>query len=162
MSWLSIDDVLEAIRAELQLSTATEHELIEEIRGHLEDAVAEARKAGNDEQTALLKVADKFGVEEVGQALNELHAPLESVDAILACFIPVLGALVLRWLAFAPDGTTLGWEMLLLRPAFWIVAAVALIVPLMQFQRWRYTVISWGFFWSITMMFIILPNIQAW
>ena len=159
---LSINDVLASIQAELSLSTETEYELLEEIRGHLEDAVEEAHVQGQDKQTALLKAAEKFGVTEVGQALQEVHAPWESAEAILVCFVPVLTALILRWLAFAPDGTALGWQMWLLRPAFWVVAAVLLFIPLIQFQKWRYTVVSWGFFWLMTIIFVALPNIQSW
>ncbi len=159
---MTIERVLDAIRQELQVSTETELELLEEIRGHLEDAVDDARAKGADEQIALLKVAERFGATEVGQALQAVHAPWESTDAIMACFIPVLTTLVLRWLAFAPEGTTLGWQMWLLRPAFWLVAAVLLIIPLIQFHRWRYTVISWSFFWTVTVLFIALPNIQNW
>jgi hypothetical protein len=162
MSRLTIDQVLDAIRAELDLSRETEYELLEEIRGHLEDAVTDAQAQGTDEETALLKVADKFGVSEVGQALQEIHAPWESAEAIMACFLPVLAALILRWLAFAPDGSPLGWQGLLLRPAFWIVATAALLIPILQFQRWHYALVSWGFFWVITMLFITLPTIQNW
>lgn len=159
---LTIDDVLNAIRTELQLSRETEQELLEEIRGHLEDALEAAQQDGTDEETALLKVADKFGVTEVGRALNELHTPWESAEAIMACFLPVLAALILRWLAFAPDGSPLGWQGLLLRPAFWVVATAALLIPILQFTRWHYALISWGFFWAITVLFVTLPNIQNW
>ena len=162
MTFYTIDDILDLIRQELDLSTATQWEVLEEIRDHLEEAVAEAKAAGEDEQTALFKVAEKFGVHEVGQALQEVHAPWESAEAIRACFIPVLAALILRWFAFNPDGTVRNWEMWLLSPSFLIVALVLLLVPLIQFQQWRYTLFSWGFFWGITMIFVTLPNIQDW
>lgn len=162
MTPITLEDVLQAIRAELNLSQATEYELIAEIRTHLEDALADAQAQGLDEEVALLKVADKFGVTEVGQALQHVHAPWESAEAIMACFLPVLTTLILRWLAFAPDGTAIGWQNWLLRPAFWVVATVMLIIPLIKFQKWHYAIISWSVFWAITMLFITLPTIQKW
>ncbi len=64
-------------------------------------------------------------------------------------------ALLLRWLVFAPDGTALGWQQVLGRPAFWMVALAALLVPLLKFERWRYALVSWGFFWIITVIFAL-------
>jgi hypothetical protein len=45
---VTIDDVLEQIRSRMNLEAETEHEVLEEIRGHLEEAVADARAAGED------------------------------------------------------------------------------------------------------------------
>jgi hypothetical protein len=72
----------------------------------------------------------------------------------------VVCALVLRWLAFAPDGTALGWPQLLSRPAFWIVALAALFVPLLKFERWRYALATWVLFWGLTVLFVMLPALR--
>ena len=166
----AIDLILAEIRAELELSSETERELLEEIRGHLEDAVETAVSTSLNAgvspdqavETALLEVAQRFGARDVGRALQEVHAPWESADAIIACIIPVVAALMLRWIVFAPDGSAIGWQEILARPAFWIVAFVALLVPVLQFQRWQYALVSWTFFWAITVIFIALPTIQSW
>ncbi len=158
----AIDLILTEIRAELDLSSETETELLEEVRGHLEDAVETAVSQGQNVETALLDVAERFGARDVGRALQEVHAPWESADAIIACIIPVVAALILRWIVFAPDGSAIGWQEILVRPAFWIVALAALLVPVFQFQRWQYALISWTFFWAITVIFIALPTIQSW
>ena len=105
MSQLTIDDVLLRIAANLHLSKETEHEMLTEIRTHLEEAVAEALSQGTDEQTALLKAAEQFGVEEAAAELQEVHTGRKSLDAIALVAVPVLFALVLRWLAFTPDGS---------------------------------------------------------
>ncbi|HEX6387364.1 MAG TPA: hypothetical protein VF177_22070, partial [Anaerolineae bacterium] len=76
--------------------------------------------------------------------------------------VPVLFAIILRWLAFAPDGSALGWQVLLLRPGFWIVALVALVVPFLQFRQWRFALLGWGFFWLLTIIFIVFPSINRW
>ncbi len=162
MDDMTMEDVLEAIHAELALSSETEHELLQEIRTHLEDAVAEARMTGMDERSALLKAAERFGVREVGAELQKVHVAWESADAIVACALPVLAALVLRWLIFAPDGTALGWPELLVRPAFWVVAMAALVAPVIQFHRWRYALVSWGLFWIISVVFVAFPAIGDW
>jgi hypothetical protein len=67
---------------------------------------------------ALAEAAAHFGVEEVGAELQAVHAGWGTADAVIAAALPVVCALVLRWLAFAPDGTALGWPQMLTRPAF--------------------------------------------
>lgn len=159
---MTIDDLLDAIHAELALSSETENELLQEIRAHLEDAVADARMKGMDERSALLKAAERFGGKEAGVELQKVHAAWESADAIVACALPVLAALVLRWLIFAPDGTALGWPELLVRPAFWIVALAALLAPMIQFRRWRYALVGWALFWVLSVIFVAFPAMGDW
>lgn len=159
---VTIDQVLAQIKKHLNLSKETEHELLAEIRTHLEDAVAEAVAKGEDEQVALLKAAERFGVDEVGAELQEVHEGWDSIDAIVLSALPVLFALILRWLAFAPDGSALDWPTLLARPAFWIVAIVALVIPFLQFRRWRFALLGWSFFWLLTVVFVVFPSINDW
>lgn len=150
-----IEQVLARIRAQMNLDRETEHEVLEEIRSHLEEVVAEAQAQGADEAEALAQAAARFGVEEVGTTLQEVHAGWGTADAVIAAGLPVLCALLLRWLVFAPDGTALGWQQVLVRPTFWMVALAALLVPLLKFERWRYALVSWGFFWIITVIFAL-------
>lgn len=159
---MGIQTVLEQIRSHLNLSSETERELLEEIRTHLEDAVAEAEANGTDPQAAMDAVAARFGVEEVGQELQMVHESWESADAILACIIPVALALILRWLIFAPDGSVLGWTEILVRPAFWVVAIVALVVPWLKFNRWPYALAGWVIFWGLTLIFTLYPTFSQW
>jgi len=156
-----IDGLLARIRAEMDLDGETEQEVVAEIRDHLEEAVAEARAEGLDEAAALTRAAAQFGLEEeIGQALQAAHAGWGTADAVVAAGLPVVCALVLRWLAFAPDGTALGWPQLLSRPAFWIVALAALFVPLLKFERWRYALATWVLFWGLTVIFVMLPALR--
>lgn len=155
MASSNIDEFLARIQAQMDLNRETENEVLEELRSHLEDAVAEAKAQGVDESTALAEAAARFGVEEVGTALQAVHAGWGTADAVIAAGLPVVCALVLRWLVFAPDGTALGWSQMLARPAFWIVALSALLVPLLKFERWRYALVSWGFFWIMTVIFAL-------
>jgi hypothetical protein len=158
MARVTVDQVLGNISIHLHLSKETEHELLAEIRTHLEDVLANAVSNGEDEQTALLQAAEQFGVDEVGTELQEIHAKRDSIDAIVASALPVLLALVLRWLIFAPDGSALGWHLLLIRPEVWIVAATALVLPVICFRRLRFAVVGWGIFWFLTVIFILFPT----
>jgi hypothetical protein len=161
MDEVTVDQVLEKIRRHLHLSKETEHELLEEIRTHLEDTAAEAAARGEDPYRALLLAAERFGVEAVAAELQDLHAGRESLEALAAAALPVLFAVVMRWLAFAPDGSSVNWQQMLERPGFWIVAFAALLIPGMLFQRWRFALAGWGIFWLLTVLFTVFPtNIQ--
>jgi hypothetical protein len=157
---MDVDDVLDSIRADLDLEAEKEHELLQEVRAHLEDAVAAARARGLDEQAALAEAAACFGVEEVGRELQAAHMGWGTADGVVAAALPVVCALVLRWLVFAPDGTAVGWREVLVRPAFWVVAIAALAVPLLRFPRWRYALVSWAFFWVLSMIFFAWPALR--
>jgi hypothetical protein len=156
-----LEQLLAQIRAEMDLESDTEHEVMAEIRAHLEEAWAEARAQGLSESQALAEVRQRFGPSrEIGQSLHQAHVGWGTADGVLAAGLPVLCALVLRWLVFAPDGTALGWPELLNRPSFWIVALVMLLVPLLKFGRWRYAVASWVVFWALTVIFVSWPALR--
>lgn len=158
----TISRLLATIEAELTLSQETKQELLAELRDHLEDAWETAVANGEDPETALHKVIHRFGGAEVGQALQQVHVQWESSEAILACLIPVLATLVLRWVLFTPDGAIAGWQSVLVQPAFWVVALALLLIPVLQFQRWRYVLVNWGFFWIVTLIFILIPAAKTW
>jgi hypothetical protein len=156
-----IDRLVARIGAQMDLDSETEHEVLAEIRDHLEEAVAEARAEGLDETDALAQAAARFGLEEeIGRELQSTHAGWGTADAVIAAGLPVVCALILRWLVFAPDGTALGWPQLLSRPAFWIVALAALFIPLLRFERWRYALVMWIVFWGLTVIFVTLPALR--
>jgi len=152
---MTVDDVLTRIRAHMDLEAETEYELLEELRGHLEEAVADARARGMDEEEALAQAAARLGVEDVGRELQATHEGWGALEGIAAAALPVLCALMLRWLVFAPDGTFVGWREMLGRPAFWAVAALALLIPLWRFPCRRYALISWTIFWGLSVIIIV-------
>jgi hypothetical protein len=158
MSTTDIEQVLARIQAQMDLERETEQEVLEEIRSHLEEAIAAAQAQGSDEATALAAAAARFGVEEVGVELQEVHAGRGTADAVVAAGLPVICALALRWLVFAPDGSALGWPQMLTRPAFWIIAGTALLIPLLKFSRRRYALVAWVFFWAITVISLVWPT----
>ncbi len=157
---MTVDDVLARIRAHLDLEAETEYDLLQEIRAHLEEAVEVARAQGLDEEAALAEAAARFGVEEVGRELQTAHVGWGTADGVIAAAMPVVCALVLRWLIFAPDGTAVGWQEVLVRPAFWVVSLAALLLPLLKFPRWRYALASWAFFWTLSVIFFAWPALR--
>ena len=151
----SIDDVLDRIRVEMSLESQREHELLEEIRVHLEEAVVDGLARGLDDGEALTEAAARFGVEEVGRQLQATHEGWGVWEGIAAAALPVLFALLLRWVVFDPAGTSAGWRELVSRPTFWFIAAVALVVPLLRFPRRRYAIVSWAVFWCLSVIMIV-------
>jgi hypothetical protein len=160
MGGVTVDQILAEISQRLHISKESEYEVLEEIRTHLEEAVADAKAEGEDEVTALLRAAKKFGIDEASVELQEVHSNWESVEAILVCALPVLFALILRWLVFAPGGSAVDWLQLSVWSGF--VAVAALLVPFALFHRWRLALIGWGFFWLLSIIFVLSPGIDRW
>ncbi len=154
---MTIDDVLDQIQARLGLEAEAEHEVLEEIRGHLEEAVAAGRARGLDEQKALAEAARAFGIEETVAELRETHAGWGTLEGVAAAALPVLLALVFRWLIFAPEGTAEAWQESLSRPTLTVIAAVAMLLPLALFARRRYAIALWIFFWGLSVITLVWP-----
>jgi hypothetical protein len=160
VSDIELEVLLARIRAQMELDSETEHEVLSELRAHLQEALAEARASGLDHGQALAHVAERFGLEQVGRELQATHAGWGTADAVIAAGLPALCALVLRWLVFAPDGTALGWAQLLNRPSFWVVALLMLLLPLLKFGRWRYAMAGWLIFWTLTVVYVAWPALR--
>jgi hypothetical protein len=160
VSDIELEVLLARIRAQMELDSETEHEVLSELRAHLQEALAEARASGLDHEQALAHVAERFGLEQVGRELQATHAGWGTADAVIAAGLPALCALVLRWLVFAPDGTALGWAQVLNRPSFWVVALLMLLLPLLKFGRWRYAMAGWLIFWTLTVVYVAWPALR--
>jgi len=157
---VTIADALLEIQLRLGLEAETEHEVLEEIRGHLEEAVAAAKARGLDEQQALSEAAAAFGMEQATAELRETHAGWGTLEGVAAAALPVTFALVLRWLIFAPGGTADAWRELLTRPTLTLIAAVAIAIPLLRFPRRRYALALWVFFWGLSLVTAVWPTIR--
>jgi hypothetical protein len=157
---VTIDDVLDQIRPGLGLEAESEHEVLEEIRGHLEESVAAAVSRGVDERQALADAAAAFGVVQASAALHKTHAGWGTLEGVAAAALPVVFALVLRWLIFAPDGTADAWREMLSQPTFIVIAGVAILLPLLRFPRRRYALALWIFFWGLSIMTVVLPTVR--
>ncbi len=157
---VTIDDVLHQIQSRLGLEADAEHEVLEEIRGHLEEAIAAGKARGLDEQKALFEAASSFGIEETVAELHATHAGWGTLEGVAAAALPVLLALVFRWLIFVPDGTADEWHELLTRPSLVVIAAVAMLLPLTLLTRRRYAIVLWLFFWGLSLITLLWPAVR--
>jgi len=157
---VTIDDVLVSIRRQLDLDAETEYDVLEELCAHLEDAVADARARGVDEGQAMAQAAARFGIPEIGAELQSTHMGWGTADGVIAAALPVLCTLILRWMVFSPGGTAVGWQEILVRPAFWAIALAALLVPLLRFSRWRHALVSWDVFWGLSVTFVVWSAVR--
>lgn len=160
MSPLTIDDVLEQMQPRLGLEADDEYEVLEEIRGHLEEAVAGARARGLDEERALRQAAAEFGLVQTASELRQTHAGWGTLEGVAAAALPVVLALVLRWVIFAPDGTVDSWRGMLSQPTLVVIAAVAILVPLLRFPRRRLAIALWVLFWGLSLLTAVLPTLR--
>ncbi len=157
---MTIAEVLNRIQSRLSLEADEEYEVLEEIRGHLEEAVAAARERGLDEQQALRQAALEFGVEQATDELRKTHAGWGTLEGVAAAALPVIFALALRWVIFAPDGTADSWREMLSRPTLVIIAGCAILLPLLRFPRRRFAIALWIFFWGLSLITVVLPSIK--
>ena len=155
---MTIDDLIGQIRPGLGLEADMEHVVLEDIRGHLHDAVAAAKASGLDEQQALEAAASAFGLEQATAELRETHAGRGTLEGVAAAALPVSFALILRWTIFAPDGTAGAWREMLTGPTLVVIAAAALLVPLLRFPERRYANALWIFFWGLSLVTVVWPS----
>jgi len=157
---MTIDEVLTQIQTTLNLEADAEHEVLEEIRGHLEEAVAAAQARGLNKDDALMEAARAFGVEPAASELHKVHAGWGVWEGIAAAALPVLFTLILRWIVFAPDGTADQWREMLSPLTFAIIAGVAILIPLLRFPQRRYALALWIFFWGLSIITVLLPTLR--
>ena len=150
----AFDRLLEQARAQLDLDADVERELLEELRGHLEESYSAARARGLSAEQALGEAGRRMGLPEAGQALQATHAGRGAADGVLAAAVPVVGTLVLRWLVL-PQGDLAHLHQVLARPEFWVLALAALMLPLIRIRHWRFALASWAFFWALSLAYLI-------
>lgn len=157
---MTIDDILNQLQARLGLEAETEALVLDEIRCHLEDAVAASIARGADPNQALREAASAFGVEEAAAELHEIHAGWGALDGVAAAALPVIFALVLRWLIFAPGGTADAWRVFLSPTSLFVIAGVAILLPLLRFSKRRYVIALWIFFWGLSLLTTAWPSLH--
>ena len=45
-------------------------------------------------------------------------------------------------------------------PTLIVIAAVAILVPLLRFPRRRYAIALWMFFWGLSLITLVLPTVR--
>jgi len=152
-----VEHALQCVQRQLDLDAETQRDVLDELRGHLEEAVESGRRHGLSEDEAVTRALSALEGEDLGTEFQRVHAGEATTEGVMMAGLPVLFALILRWLVFAPEGTVGGWREVLIRPAFWVISVSALLAPWLQFSRRRHAVMSWAVFWVLTVVFAIMP-----
>lgn len=157
---MTIEDVISQIQPRLGLEAEAEHEVLEEIRGHLEEAVDAAKARGLDEPQALREAVSALGLEQAVEELRATYAGWGVSEGVAAAALPVVCALVLRWVIFAPDGTADGWRAMLTPPALAVIAVAAILVPALRFPRRSHAIALWAVFWGLSVLTAVWPTLR--
>ena len=157
---MTLDDILEQVRPRLGLEAEAEHEVLEEIRGHLEEAAAAARARGLDDEQALREAAAAFGVEQSATELRQTHAGWGTLDGVAVAALPVIFTLIVRWLIFAPEGSAGAWRQVLPWPTLAVIAGVIMLVPLLRLPRRRIALALWALFMGLSLITAVWPTLR--
>jgi hypothetical protein len=145
-----LERYLSEIASQLNVDPVEEREILDEIRSHLEEAIAETPDQGLETQEMVTVVLQQFGeAREVGRMLGRQHS--ESANqAVLAAFLPVALALTFKWVMLPLLRDLAHWQASPTPVVFGSLALLALLVPGLTFRSWRYGYSVWAFFSLVT------------
>lgn len=142
---------LREVRRRLRVDSATEEAVLAELRAHLEEATVVHQAMGLSRERAEARAIEQFGdAREVAGQLRGVHGSSFN-QALLAAFLPVALTIVLKWVAIPLLRLSAAWQVVT-SPAFLSVAALLLLLPTLRWEKWRYGLPAWGFFWAITIL----------
>jgi hypothetical protein len=141
---------LSEVASQLNVDPVEEREILDEIRSHLEEEIAEMPDDGLGTQEMVTVVLQQFGeAREVGRMLGRQHS--ESANqAVLAAFLPVALALTFKWVLLPLLRGLAHWQASPTPVVFACLAILALLVPGLTLKRWRYGYGVWAFFCLVT------------
>jgi hypothetical protein len=145
-----LERYLSEIASQLNVDPVEEREILDELRSHLEEAIAEMPDEGLGTEERVGAVLQRFGdAREVGRMLGRQHSDSAN-QAVLAAFLPVALALTFKWVIL-PLLRDLGtWQGSPTPLVFACLALLALLVPGLTFKNWRYGYSVWAFFSLVT------------
>jgi hypothetical protein len=128
----ALDDYLERLGAQLQTSPEEAAEVLREVRSHLELAVRDMGRNGNDHALCLARAMERFGTaEHVGQQLRQVHGRATWREIALAA-LPLL---------------LLGWLTHVVQLPVWVVplllATVTVAAWRMRWPLWWWAWLGW-------------------
>lgn len=92
-----LGDYMEQLGQELEASPQETKQILHEVSSHIEQAVQDTRRAGQDETDCLVQVLAQFGTaHQVGEALRQVHGRATWLEVSLAA----LPLFLLGWLAY--------------------------------------------------------------
>ena len=147
-----LEEYLTAVASQLNVDPATEIEILQEIRTHLQEAAAELQEEGLSGEESLALCVSNFGeARELGRMLGRTHSDSAN-QAVLAAFLPVALALTFKWVLLPVLGSLSHWQGSPTPFIFSCLAILALLVPGLTFRRWRYGYAVWAFFSLVTIV----------
>jgi len=141
---------LSEIGSQLNVDPTTEREILEEVEAHLEEAILELRTSGLGAEDSVSAALESFGdSREVGRMLGRLHGD-SACQAVLAASLPVALALTFKWVLLPLVQALGNWQGSPTPFGVGCLAVLALLVPALTLQRWRYGYAVWAFFSLVT------------
>jgi len=152
-----LDQALKLVAGRLLIESDREHEVLAELRSHLEEATDAGVRRGLSRPAALQQAVDALGVTETADELHQTHAGLGVREGVLAAAVLVVLALALRWVTFAPEGTATRWRVLVEPQALALACLTSVAVVAWWFRRSRYAVAVSAFFGAISLITAVWP-----
>jgi type III secretory pathway component EscS len=141
---------LSEIGSHLSVDPATEREILGELEAHLEQAILELQASGLGAEQSVALALENFGeAREVGRMLGLLHGD-SAHQAVLAASLPVALVLTFKWVLLPLVQAVGNWQGSPTPFVFGCLAVLALLVPALTLQRWRYGYAVWAFFSLVT------------
>ena len=145
-----LERYLSEIASQLNVDPGQGREILNEIRSHLTEAVAEGLAEGLGPEDSLALAIEEFGeAREIGRMLGRRHSDSAN-QAVLAAFLPVALAITFKWLLLPLLRDVAHWQASPTPVIFSCLALLALLVPGLTFKRWRYGYGVWAFFSLVT------------
>ncbi|MDH4209183.1 MAG: permease prefix domain 1-containing protein [Anaerolineae bacterium] len=145
-----LERYLSEIASQLNVDPGQGREILNEIRSHLTEAVAEGLAEGLGPEDSLALAIEEFGeAREIGRMLGRRHSDSAN-QAVLAAFLPVCLAITFKWLLLPLLRDVAHWQASPTPVIFSCLALLALLVPGLTFKSWRYGYGVWAFFSLVT------------
>jgi hypothetical protein len=145
-----LERYLSEIASQLNVDPVEEREILDELRSHLEEAIAEMPEEGLGRQERVTVILQRFGeAREVGRLLGRQHSD-SAHQAVLAAILPVALAITFKWMLLPLLRDVAHWQSSPTPVIFACLALLALLVPGLTFKRWRYGYSVWAFFSLVT------------
>jgi hypothetical protein len=151
----AIDNYLEDLRGQLAVDMLTEQEILNEVRTHLEESMAEELARGRSPaEAAKLAISHLGDARILAREMEAVHGN-SVLEALFSTIVPVALALVFKWVALPLIQSYQAWQHLSTPLLFVTLAALALLTPGLFLRRWRLGFPAWLFFGTLSIMQVI-------
>lgn len=147
------EQYLADLAARLPLDRDQQQAILAEVSDHLGVAAEWWQEQGLDLEAAWQRAVEEFGtVDEIAASFVETRRGWGTNEALAAAALPVLLALVLKFVALPLLAVPRSWQVLT-HPALLSSAVLLLLLPLAwKAERWRFGLAIWMVFWFFTVI----------